>query len=422
MKKIITTSILFLTLAVPIKTSAADKIITVDWTIPTALIDDIQNYVLSYSPNSDMSGATPQTCDQFQQTGVTEDQTSFSMTCTNVPIIPGQYAYFTLDAVGSEATTTSEIFSKDTKLSTVINFQTLTPGANISPTAVITASTTTGVAPLTVNFDASGSSDPEESALSYSWSFGDDSPVDTGKSPSHTFTTVGSFEVSLVVTDDKGAKSETAFTTVSASEAPAGPAYSFYWSAESDYADFPPDKPAKFTGNGARTQESAFTGLMGFDIADLVYSNATFSIINNDIADPRQGSASIWLNVQQWNADRRIMLIKSTQDGADNIQIVLGSTGRIFARARMDGTNFDTTAITTTASGTGEWFQAIVRWDLNNHSLTLESNGLTATHNSINGNWGNIPTEVNVGIGDTYGFDAYVDDFKIFKNPLEVIQ
>jgi PKD repeat protein len=56
-----------------------------------------------------------------------------------------------------------------------------------------------------VTFDGSGSSDPEGSALTYAWSytFGGSAPIDLGTTASvqHTFTTVGTYAVSLRVTD-----------------------------------------------------------------------------------------------------------------------------------------------------------------------------------------------------------------------------
>jgi serine protease len=84
----------------------------------------------------------------------------------------------------------------------------VTPSTNKAPTASFTASQTTGGVPLTVSFNAGSSSDPDGTIVSYSWDFGD-SNSDTGVSPSHTFTTMGTFTVTLTVTDDKGASDET---------------------------------------------------------------------------------------------------------------------------------------------------------------------------------------------------------------------
>jgi PKD repeat protein len=75
---------------------------------------------------------------------------------------------------------------------------------NEAPTAAISANPTTGDYPLTVNFNASGSTDGDGSIVSYSWDFGDGASA-TGVSPSHEYTAEGSYVVTLTVTDDFGA-------------------------------------------------------------------------------------------------------------------------------------------------------------------------------------------------------------------------
>ncbi|HEX4904016.1 MAG TPA: PKD domain-containing protein [Acidimicrobiales bacterium] len=77
-------------------------------------------------------------------------------------------------------------------------------GLNQPPTASFTATPTVGVAPLSVNFDASGSSDPESSSLTYTWFYGDGMPDGAGVSATHVFSSVGTFTVTLRVTDDAG--------------------------------------------------------------------------------------------------------------------------------------------------------------------------------------------------------------------------
>src|SRR5215467_12326994 len=89
--------------------------------------------------------------------------------------------------------------------------------ANQPPTAVITASPTSGPTPLTVSFDGTGSSDPEGKPLSYSWDLNGDGTFGdaTGPTASFTYTTAGVYHPSLRVTDDQGA-SDTASVTVTA--------------------------------------------------------------------------------------------------------------------------------------------------------------------------------------------------------------
>ncbi|RLG56894.1 MAG: hypothetical protein DRN83_03065 [Hadesarchaea archaeon] len=60
----------------------------------------------------------------------------------------------------------------------------------------------TGTAPLTVEFDASGSYDPDGAIVSYSWDFGDGT-TGSGVTVSHTYT-AGTYTATLTVTDTDG--------------------------------------------------------------------------------------------------------------------------------------------------------------------------------------------------------------------------
>jgi PKD repeat protein len=85
---------------------------------------------------------------------------------------------------------------------------------NAAPTAVLTATPTSGTAPLTVNFDGSGSYDPDtapppDTIASYTFNFGDGSAAVTQSTPtiSHTYNTAGNYAARLTVTDSRGAVS-----------------------------------------------------------------------------------------------------------------------------------------------------------------------------------------------------------------------
>ncbi|MDX1963091.1 MAG: PQQ-dependent sugar dehydrogenase [Pirellulales bacterium] len=74
---------------------------------------------------------------------------------------------------------------------------------NRTPTAAFTANPTSGGVPLTVQFNGSGSSDPDGDALTYTWNFGDGT-TGTGVTTSHTYNTLGTYNVTLTVNDRPG--------------------------------------------------------------------------------------------------------------------------------------------------------------------------------------------------------------------------
>jgi len=71
------------------------------------------------------------------------------------------------------------------------------------PVANFSASPTAGASPLTVNFDASESYDPDGNIVSFHWDFGD-STSGSGKTPTHTYTSLATRTAILTVTDDEG--------------------------------------------------------------------------------------------------------------------------------------------------------------------------------------------------------------------------
>jgi len=90
-------------------------------------------------------------------------------------------------------------------------------GSNLPPTAVAEANPTEGDEPLQVNFDGTGSSDPDQDPLTYSWDWDDGTADGSGATPSHTFTDDGTYSVMLTVDDGNGGvDSDTVVITVNA--------------------------------------------------------------------------------------------------------------------------------------------------------------------------------------------------------------
>ena len=104
----------------------------------------------------------------------------------------------------------------------------------VAANQVPVASFTTTLSPLAAAFDASGSTDPDGSVASYSWSFGD-GKTGTGKTPSHTYGAAGVYQVKLTVTDNQGATGSIT-TPVTVAAAPNQPPTSLFTFAATNLA------------------------------------------------------------------------------------------------------------------------------------------------------------------------------------------
>jgi glucose/arabinose dehydrogenase/PKD repeat protein len=94
---------------------------------------------------------------------------------------------------------------------------------NQLPTAVAEATPTTGPPPLTVAFDGTGSTDPDPGdTLRYAWDLDGDGAYDdsTASQPTYTYTTQGSYNASLRVTDSRGASDTDSVTITVGNTAP----------------------------------------------------------------------------------------------------------------------------------------------------------------------------------------------------------
>ncbi|WP_052085161.1 PKD domain-containing protein [Cellulophaga sp. E6(2014)] len=139
--------------------------------------------------------------------------------------------------------------------------------ANQAPTAVATSDILTGEASLAVQFTGDTSSDPDAGdVLTYTWDFGDGSTATTAN-PSHTFTTAGTYDVTLTVTDDGTpslSSSEAAITitvTAPANQAPTAV-------ATSDVTSGAPSLAVQFTGDTSSDPDTGDILTFAWDFGD----------------------------------------------------------------------------------------------------------------------------------------------------------
>jgi hypothetical protein len=90
---------------------------------------------------------------------------------------------------------------------------------NRQPIAQASATPTSGLTPLSVNFSSAGSSDPDGNPLTYLWTFGDGS-TSTTANPAHTFTATGTYTTTLQVSDGQGGINVKALTIFAGNRAP----------------------------------------------------------------------------------------------------------------------------------------------------------------------------------------------------------
>ncbi|MGD9128912.1 MAG: PKD domain-containing protein [Candidatus Woesebacteria bacterium] len=83
------------------------------------------------------------------------------------------------------------------------------PAGNQAPVVQISASPTSGSAPLTVQFSSDGSYDPDGDDITYLWHY-DDGLENTVQNPDHTYRGSGTYNVTLTVTDEWGAETTAA--------------------------------------------------------------------------------------------------------------------------------------------------------------------------------------------------------------------
>jgi PKD repeat protein len=145
-----------------------------------------------------------------------------------------------------------------TRTTRTINVGNTPPPTNTPPKASFTATPVSGKAPLTVQFDASASSDAEGPIEQYRWNFKDGSAAGSGAKPSHKFTKVGNYNVELTVTDKAGKTGKATKTIIVSSTPPANTAPTSVISADKFTGTAP--VTINFSGTQSTDSDGRITG------------------------------------------------------------------------------------------------------------------------------------------------------------------
>lgn len=114
------------------------------------------------------------------------------------------------------ATYTFTVKAKDAAGNISAASNAVTVQTNRRPVAMIAATPSSGTAPVSVTFSATGSSDPDagDFILGYEWNFGDGSELDHSVSPVHAYVSAGTYTATLRVMDNRDVYSNPVTTNI----------------------------------------------------------------------------------------------------------------------------------------------------------------------------------------------------------------
>lgn len=158
-----------------------------------------------------------------------------------------------------------------------------------APSAVIAPTPSQPAVAQSVAFDGTGSADPDGNITSFSWNFGDGSPVATGGKVSHSYAKAGIYQVSLTVTDSDGQTATTVQTLIVGS----APAAQFTVSSPADPVQ---GSPVGFDGSASSDPDSGVSiTSYGWDFGDGTTQSTNTPTTSHTYAQP--GSYMVKLTV-----------------------------------------------------------------------------------------------------------------------------
>ncbi len=128
------------------------------------------------------------------------------------------HTYLVADTYTATLTVTDNQGATDFETVSIV----VTTVPNVPPVAVADVTPTSGFTPLRATFSSDDSTDSDGTITTYSWDFGDGSPLSSDANPTHVYTAPGTYTATLTVTDDDGAPDSATTSTITVTDDPAG--------------------------------------------------------------------------------------------------------------------------------------------------------------------------------------------------------
>ncbi len=186
-------------------TTPTDQVVLGDTTLATITLQNNINTPISFERSytfAQGSGQLLDTSGATIQLGQTE------------PITPGVYQITIAPTqLGTNSINFNLEDSNGQQLVATITLTVVEENTNLPPTATITATPSTGTAPLNVQFTANATDPNSDDTLSYNWDFGDGN-TSTEANPIHQYLTASTTPYNVTLTVSDGTDDGTATTTI----------------------------------------------------------------------------------------------------------------------------------------------------------------------------------------------------------------
>lgn len=287
------------------------------------------------------------------------------------------------------------------------------PGANRAPTAVAQGSPLSGPAPLSVSFSSIGSQDPDGDVLSYSWDFGDGTPVSVLANPTHVYAASGQYTAVLTVNDGRGGSAASSVRVGAGSPAPS-PTLTPSPTVTPSPTSTPTPGPTPPTGSSGSLALNGSSA--SADVPHVPELN-----IGGD------WTAELWFKDERssYNHEPSYLIIKGATDHNAEAPYLVGiEWDTLFAGERTRWSN-RTVRHSLTGVSVNAWHHVAVTMQASTRQLTIYLDGSRVAQRTLGAHTtvGNSAALSFGRNGDQHHFKGKIDDVRLWntvRTPLEI--